>query len=195
MKFKNIDHDIPRQLKLKNTECLTFKILDLECFDERVHLVGMENTHKIEKCIGENCQYCITARTLMKLDLNSRQAIQLWAKTFHYFAVLVEENKHDITPGEYFWRFGKQIHDAYKQLLIFAEEYKIIDKQRNFKEIYFTPVIKMKHDFPDYTPGYFTFKYNNKKVHLTVAQLLDDSRLDRVTAPYANKKKVLHGAF
>ena len=184
MKFANIDHDIPKQLKLKNTECLTFKLLDLQCFDERVHFVGMENTHKIEKCTGGNCQYCITARTLMKLDSNSRQARELWKKTFHYFPILVGENKHDITPGEYFWRFGTQIYNAYKQLITFANEYKIIDKQKMVKDIYFTPVIRMKHDFPDYTPGYFTFTYNHKKVNITVERLLQDESFDRVTTPY-----------
>jgi hypothetical protein len=165
MKFPEIDYEVEKMLKLRHDQKLTFQIAPTRPVETKEHMFRKDDKMVIEPCTGKCCDYCATARTLMKNGME-QEARQFFAKTRYHLPVNVEKNRHNIEPGEYVFRFGNIIRDAYMQLICENRKYHF-DPSKS--ALNFTHKVSMKGEWPDYRTCFFTI--GKGKRQYTVAEL------------------------
>jgi hypothetical protein len=169
MKFLYGEIEVNQILKIANDQTLTFIVYPVEPIEIRGHTFKSNYKLNIETCTNDEttCPYCITRRTLMKIG-ESDEIVRKFATISRYhLPIKVDINRLGITPGEYVYRFGKQIYTAYKQLITNDSMYKL---DLN-KPLRFTHNVFLKHSFPDFGNCYFTIGKKN----LTVEKLCEDA--------------------
>jgi hypothetical protein len=167
MKFIKDTIDIDRLLKLDENQVLTFKVYPIEPTEIKEHYIkSAEGKMIVEKCtMDASCPYCITFKTLMKFD--GSPEVRKWAPHSRYFLPVYVEKNTLVDEGEYVYRFGKQIKDAYIQLLTECDKYKF----DCVKPLTFTHQTVDKHGFRDYSKCEFHFG----KKSITVEKLCNDA--------------------
>lgn len=169
MKFIKDTIDIDRLLKLDANQVLTFRVYPIEPTEVKEHYIkNAEGKMIVEKCtMDTSCPYCITFKTLVKYEGNNFE-VRKWAPHSRYFLPVYVEKNSLVEDGEYVYRFGKQIKDAYIQLLTECDKYKFDCT----KPLTFTHQSIDKHGFRDYSKCEFHFG----KKSLTVEKLCQDAR-------------------
>jgi hypothetical protein len=178
MKFLKDVIEVERLLKLDRNQVMSFKVCVVEPVVVKEHFYkDNEGKMHLDKCsMDDKCPYCITQKTLMKTGASIEEIRKFYPRARYHLPIFVEDNPYEIEAGEYVFRFGKQIRDAYMQLLTDADRYKF----NPTKGLGFTHVVTDKHSYNDYETSFFTFGDKKKWTVLKVGKLCADAANIRI---------------
>lgn len=155
MKFLQNTIEIDRLLKLTPEQVMTFVVYPVEPTIIKEHFIKEDGKMFVKPCQEKDCDLCTTYKTLYRHNMIQEARAFIPYKRYH-LPVHVDENPYDFEPGEYVFRFGKQIYDAYMQLLINDKMYKFNVE----KGLTFTHIVKKVHGYNEY--GSCIFGYGKK---------------------------------
>lgn len=161
-------------IRFKSDEKITFQMLVREPEIIKEHLIkDSENKHKVVACSGDDCEYCITCRTLLKMNKFDVTAKSLMPRKRYELPIIVSNNDIGAIPGEYIYSFNGVIYKAYIQLMVDATHYKFNPDKHTL--LFKHSPTTVSSTWPEYDTCSFEFGNPKKPQTVTVKQLLRDS--------------------